>query len=72
MAELHHQGKDIGRSDYHHWLEHHHPHAAAAKLAQVISTGDYTCADFIASGAAPGPLGSLMEWAKERLFRRKY
>jgi hypothetical protein len=63
----------IGRADFFHWQETHHPDAVADKLAHMISHGDYTYDDFLKSGAAiPGHFGAILEWIKLRVFRRRY
>lgn len=64
---------DIALADYKHWEKYHHPQLIAEKLAEVIARGDYTCRDFLNSGAAdPGFIGSFMEWIKANVFRRQY
>ncbi len=64
---------DIALADYKHWEKYHHPQVIAEKLAEVIARGDYTCRDFLNSGAAdPGLIGGLMEWIKANVFRRQY
>ncbi len=63
----------LALADYRHWAHHHHPDSIADRLAQVMLRGDYTCEDFLASGAArPGPIGGFLDWLKGRVFRRQY
>jgi hypothetical protein len=63
----------IGHADYRHWLASHHPDVIAEKIASVIETGNFTVSDFMTSGAAtPGWFGSVIEWVKKDLFRRRY
>jgi hypothetical protein len=63
----------LALADYSHWAQHHHPDAIADKLVQVMTRGDYTCEDFLLSGAArPGITGALLDWMKVRVFRRQY
>lgn len=63
----------IGRADFLHWQQHHHPDAVTDMLARVIADGDYSYGDFLASRAArPGRVGALIDWAKARIFRRIY
>lgn len=63
----------IGRADYQHWRNHHHPDEVSDRLSQVIACGDYTYKDYLSSGATrPGGVGALISWAKLHLFRRIY
>jgi pimeloyl-ACP methyl ester carboxylesterase len=63
----------LALADYGHWAQYHHPDAIADRLVQVITHGDYTCEDFLLSGAArPGLMGALLDWLKVRVFRREY
>lgn len=73
LPELRADAPMLAAADHLHWARHHHPDVVADRLAEVLLRGDYTCADFLASGAArPGWFGSTLEWAKETVFRRKY
>jgi hypothetical protein len=73
LADLRTDAAAIAAADHQRWAQQHHPDVVADRLAEVILRGDYTCADFLASGAArPGWLGSVIEWTKRNLFRRKY
>jgi len=55
------------------WQGVHHPDAASDRLAEVIAQGNYTVQDFLDSGAArPGWFGSVIEWTKRNVFRRRY
>jgi hypothetical protein len=73
LAELREDATAIAAADHQHWAQCHHPDVVADRLAEVILRGDYTCADFLASGAAqPGFVGAFLDWAKRSVFRRKY
>jgi hypothetical protein len=73
LAELCGDSSALAAADHRHWSQYHHPEVVADLLAEVMLRGDYTCADFLASGAArPGWFGASLEWAKVRLFRREY
>jgi hypothetical protein len=63
----------LGRAGYERWRDQHTPTVVAARLHAVLTAGDYTVADFQASGAArPGWFGRLLDGAKENLFGRRY
>lgn len=63
----------LAAADHRHWAQYHHPNVVADRLAEAILRGDYTCADFLASGAADsGWFGSAIEWTKRNVFRRRY
>jgi hypothetical protein len=73
LAEFSADAGGLARADHLHWARHHHPDLVADRLAETIARGDYTCADFLASGAAaPGFFGRFLDAVKERLFRRRY
>jgi hypothetical protein len=73
LAELCVDSSALAAADHRHWAQYHHPNVVADRLAEAILRGDYTCADFLASGAAnPGWFGSAIEWTKRNLFRRRY
>ena len=73
LAELCIDSSALAAADHRHWAQYHHPSVVADRLAEAILRGNYTYADFLASGAArPGWLGSMIEWTKRNLFRRKY
>lgn len=63
----------LAAADFRRWQEVHHPDAVADRLAATIAEGDYSMGDFLESGAArPGWLGSMIEWTKRNVFRRRY
>jgi hypothetical protein len=73
LAELCVDSSALAAADHRHWAQYHHPYVVADRLAEAILRADYTCADFLASGAArPGWFGASIEWAKEKVFRRRY
>ena len=73
LAELRTDAAAIAAADHQRWAQQHHPDVVADRLAEVILRGDYTCADFLASGAAqPGFVGAFLDWAKRSVFRRRY
>jgi hypothetical protein len=73
LAELRVDAPAIAAADHQRWAQYHHPDVVADRLAEVILRGDYTCADFLASGAAqPGFIGAFLDWAKRSVFRRQY
>ena len=73
LAEFTEKPAQLAAADHGRWLEVHHPDAVADRLAEVITHGDYAIKDFLESGASrPGWIGSVIEWTKKNLFRRRY
>lgn len=63
----------VASADYRRWQDVHHPDAVVDRIAGIIRGGSYTVKDFLATGAArPGWVGSLIEWTKRNVFRRRY
>ncbi len=73
LAEFADNAEQLAVDCFGRWQGFHHPDAVSDRLAEVIAHGNYTVQNFLDSGAAgPGWFGSVIEWTKRNVFRRRY
>lgn len=73
LAELTTIYEQLAKASFTRWLRDHSPDIAADNLHRATLSCQYCVGDFLSSGAnRPGPLGSLIELVKRRVFGRNY